>query len=76
MGKPVLVVTTRFVDEVEARIARDYEARRNTHEFPFTRDELLKVSEGADALLITPSEHLDSEFFKRAPASVKVIGRS
>ena len=73
MGKPVLVVTTRFVDEVEARIAREYEARRNIPEIPFTRDELLKASEGADALLITPLESLDSEFFKRAPASIRVI---
>jgi lactate dehydrogenase-like 2-hydroxyacid dehydrogenase len=73
MSKPVLVVTTRFVDEVEARIARDYEARRNIRENPFTRDELLEASEGADALLVTPFERLDSEFFKRAPASIKVI---
>jgi len=73
VSKPVLVITTRFVDEVEARIARDYEARRKTREIPFTRDELLEASEGADALLITPFERLDSEFFKRAPASVKVI---
>ena len=38
---------------------------------PFTRDELIEASEGADALLITPLERLDSEFFKRVPASVR-----
>jgi lactate dehydrogenase-like 2-hydroxyacid dehydrogenase len=73
VSKPVLVVTTRFVDNVEARIARDYEARRNTPDLPFSRDELLEASEGAVALLITPLERLDSEFFKRVSASVKVI---
>jgi lactate dehydrogenase-like 2-hydroxyacid dehydrogenase len=71
--KPVLVVTTHVMDEIEARIDRDYHARRNPHQRPFTRDELLEASSGADALFIMPFDRLDSEFFKRVPASVKVI---
>jgi lactate dehydrogenase-like 2-hydroxyacid dehydrogenase len=71
--KPVLVVTTQFLDEIGARIDRDYDARRNPHERPFTREELIEASSGADALFITPFDRLDSEFFKRVPASVKVI---
>jgi lactate dehydrogenase-like 2-hydroxyacid dehydrogenase len=71
--KPVLVVTARFTDDVEARIDRDYDARRNPPEIPFTRDQLVEASEGADALLITPVDRLDSEFFRRVPGSVKVI---
>jgi lactate dehydrogenase-like 2-hydroxyacid dehydrogenase len=73
MRKPVLVVTTLFMSEIEARIDRDYDARRNPHERPFTRDELIAASSGADALFITPLDRLDADFFKRAPASVKVI---
>jgi hypothetical protein len=71
--KPVLVVTTHFVDEIEARIDRDYDACRNSHERPFTHDELIEASSGADALFITPLDRLDSDFFKRAPASVNAI---
>src|SRR5580700_7036290 len=71
--KPVLVVTSHFMDEIEARIDRDYDARRNPHERPFTRDELIEASSGADALFITLVDRLDSDFFKRVPASVKVI---
>ncbi len=71
--KPVLVVTTPVMDEIEARIDRDYDARRNPHQRPFTRDELLEASSGADALFIMPFDRLDSEFFKRVPATVKVI---
>jgi lactate dehydrogenase-like 2-hydroxyacid dehydrogenase len=37
------------------------------------RDELIEASSGADALFITPFDRLDSELFKRVPASVKVI---
>jgi lactate dehydrogenase-like 2-hydroxyacid dehydrogenase len=58
---------------IEARIDRDYDARRNPHERPFTRDELIEASSGADALFITPLDRLDSEFFKRVASSVKVI---
>lgn len=73
MNRSVLVVTARFIDDVEARIDRDYDARRNPHETPFTLDELLAASDGADAMLITPADRLNAEFFKRASASVKVI---
>ena len=73
MHKPVLVVTTPVMDEIEARIDRDYDARRNPNQRPFTRDELLEASSGAAALFIMPFDRLDSEFFKRVDASVKVI---
>ena len=71
--KPTLVVTTHFMDEIEARIDRDYDVRRSPHQGPFTRDELLEALSGADALFITPFDHLDSDFFRWVPASVKVI---
>jgi lactate dehydrogenase-like 2-hydroxyacid dehydrogenase len=71
--KPILVVTAHVLDEIEARIDRDYDARRNPHQRPFTRDEMLDASSGADALFIMPFDRLDSEFFKRVPGSVKVI---
>src|SRR5580704_12025831 len=61
------------MDEIEARIDRDYDARRNPHQRPFTRDEMLEASAGADALFIMPFDRLDSEFFKRVDPSVKVI---
>src|SRR5580658_7497272 len=61
------------MDSIEARIDQDYEARRNPHDRPFTRYELLEASSGAEALFVTPVDQLDSEFFKRLPASVKVI---
>lgn len=73
MHKPVLVVTTHFLNEIETRIDRDYDARRSSNGRPFSRDELLEASLGADALFITPFDHLDADFFDRLPASVKVI---
>jgi lactate dehydrogenase-like 2-hydroxyacid dehydrogenase len=73
MGKPVLVVTTHHVKEVGERIDQNYDARRNPNEAPFSPQDLLTASDGADALFITPVDRLDSEFFKSVSPSVKVI---
>ena len=73
MAKPVLVVTTRYTREIEARIDRDYGARRNPNHSPFTRQELLSAAEGADALFISLGDRLDSGFFQQVSPSVKVI---
>jgi hypothetical protein len=52
MTKPILVVTSRYTRAVEDRIDRDYNARRNPNQFPFSCQSLLSAAEGADALFI------------------------
>src|SRR5271154_6941742 len=73
MTKPILVVTTRYPKEVEDRIDRDYNARRNPDQFPFSQEKLLFATDGADALFITPADRLDSEFFQRVSPTLKII---
>jgi lactate dehydrogenase-like 2-hydroxyacid dehydrogenase len=73
MTKPILVVTGRYTKEVEDRIDRDYNARRNPNQFPFSQQNLLSVAEGADALFITPADRLDSEFFRKVSPTIKII---
>jgi lactate dehydrogenase-like 2-hydroxyacid dehydrogenase len=73
MTKPILVVTSRYPKEVEDRIDRDYTARRNPHQFPFTKQQLLSAAEEADALLITPADRLDSGFFQQVSPTIKII---
>ena len=73
MNKPILVVTSHFIKPVETRIESEYEVRRKADGTLFTRDELLAAAEGADAVLITPFDRLDAEFFKRVSPTVKVI---
>jgi lactate dehydrogenase-like 2-hydroxyacid dehydrogenase len=73
MTKPVLVVTTRYPKEVENRIGRDYDARRNPNQFPFNQESLLSAADGADALFITPADRLDSGFFQKVSPTVKII---
>jgi len=73
MKKPILVVTSRFIKPVEARIENEYEVRRKTDGTPFTGDELLAASDGADAMLVTPFNRFDAEFFHRVAPTIKVI---
>src|SRR5580704_8543038 len=73
MTKPVLVVTSRYPKQVEDRIDRDYNARRNPNQFPFSQEQLLSAAEGADALFITPADRLDSGFFEKVSPTIKII---
>jgi lactate dehydrogenase-like 2-hydroxyacid dehydrogenase len=73
MTKPILVVTTRYTQEVEDRIDRDYNARRNTNRLPFSLEGLISAVDGADALFITPADRLDSEFFQKVSSTLKII---
>jgi lactate dehydrogenase-like 2-hydroxyacid dehydrogenase len=73
MTKPILVVTTRYTKGVEDRIDRDYKARRNPNQLPFNQQQLLSAADGADALLITPADRLDSEFFQKVSPALKIV---
>src|SRR5271167_1579751 len=73
MAKPILVVTSHYPKEVEDRIGRDYDARRNPNQSPFSQQGLLSAADGADAMFITPADRLDSEFFQKVSPSIKII---
>ncbi len=72
--KPVLYVTRRLPPAVEARAARDYDARLNPDDHPVSAAELLAAAAGADALLCCPAERLDAAVIAALPASIRVIG--
>jgi len=73
MTKPVLVVTSRYTKQIEDRIDRDFNARRNPNQFPCTQQQLLSAADGADALFITPADRLDSGFFQKISPTIKII---
>ena len=74
MTRPVLYVTRRLPPAVEARAARDYDARLNPDDHPVTPAELLAGAAGADALLCCPAERLDAPLIAALPPSIRVIG--
>lgn len=71
--KPTLLVTRRLPDAIESRIRRDYEARFNANDRLYSREELLSLSNGADALLITVQDQLDAGLISCLPTSVQII---
>src|SRR6185437_6306850 len=73
MLRKTLVVTRRLPEKVEARINRDYAPRFNTDDRLYSSDELIDISHGADALLITQEDLMDARVLSRLPSSVRVI---
>jgi lactate dehydrogenase-like 2-hydroxyacid dehydrogenase len=71
--KPVLVVTRKMPDAVEARIREHYTPRFNTADCLYTPDELIAAADGADAMFVTSRDRIDAAFVARVPASVKAI---
>ena len=74
MSKPVLAITRRLPRAVEARAAAEFEARLSEADAPVIRADILRISQGADALLCCPAEKLDAATIAALPASIKVIG--
>lgn len=74
MTKPILLVTRRLPAAIEARAARDYDARLSPDDAKVTGADIVARAEGASAILCCPAERLDAETIGRLPASVKVLG--
>ena len=73
MAKPVLLVTRRLPPAVEACAARDFDARLNADDTPRAPVEIVRLAEGADAVLCCPADRLDAAAIAALPPSVRVI---
>jgi glyoxylate reductase len=74
LTKPVLLITRRLPAAIEARAARDYEISLNTDDTPRTGADVLRLADGADAILCCPAEKLDAATIAALPKSLKVLG--
>jgi lactate dehydrogenase-like 2-hydroxyacid dehydrogenase len=74
MPKPVLFVTRRLPVAVEARAAREYDARLNAEDTPRSAADIIRLAEGADAIICSPAERLDGDTIRNLSDSVKAIG--
>lgn len=70
---PKLIVTRKLPDAVEARISATYDATLNPDDTLFNPRDLTSQSEGADAILLTPTEKCRAELFDALPSSVRII---
>jgi lactate dehydrogenase-like 2-hydroxyacid dehydrogenase len=77
MPKPVLLLTRKLPPEIEARAARDYDARLNSADDPWYRDgaEIARraTEAGASGVLCAAGDPMNAATIAALPASVKVI---
>jgi glyoxylate reductase len=73
MTKPVLLVTQRLTQAVEARAEREFDARLATGDAPVGGEALVRLAQGADAILCCSIDWLDGETIRALPDSVKAI---
>jgi lactate dehydrogenase-like 2-hydroxyacid dehydrogenase len=71
MPKPLLLVTRRLPAAIEARAARDYEARLTASDTPMK--DVAAQAAGAEAVICCPGDVFDATLIAALPASVKVI---
>jgi lactate dehydrogenase-like 2-hydroxyacid dehydrogenase len=77
MAKPILLVTRKLPERVEARAARDYDARLNPDDTRWATDAteiVRRVREvGATGILCAPGDRLDSACIDAVPPDVRII---
>jgi lactate dehydrogenase-like 2-hydroxyacid dehydrogenase len=71
--KPVVFVTRKLPEAVHDRLKRDYEPRLNLEDGLYSGEEVVRLSEGADALLPCPTDKLTAQVIERLAASIKII---
>ncbi|MCW9079501.1 MAG: D-glycerate dehydrogenase [Gammaproteobacteria bacterium] len=71
--KAVVLVTRKLPQAVEARLARDYDARFNTEDRVYSSDELVELAADAEAIIPCHTEKLSAELIARLPKSVRAI---
>ncbi|CAH2604817.1 Glycerate dehydrogenase [Rhodovastum atsumiense] len=72
--KKRLLITRLLPPAIEARAARDYDALLNPEDRPRSTAEILRLAEGCDAVLCSPTDSFDADAIDALPASVKVLG--
>lgn len=71
--KPVILVTRKMPDAVEARLKRDYSPILNPDDKLYSEEEIIKLAAKADAILPCHTERMTADLIRRLPHSVKAI---
>jgi lactate dehydrogenase-like 2-hydroxyacid dehydrogenase len=71
--KPVVVVTRKLPAAVEQRLQRDYAPRLNPEDRIYTADEIVALSQGAQAIIPCHTERLNAQVIARLPAGIRAI---
>jgi lactate dehydrogenase-like 2-hydroxyacid dehydrogenase len=72
MSRPIVLCTRKFPPAVEARLARDYEARLDADDRAIDGPELVALAAGCDALMIASSTKLTAQTIAALPKGVRI----
>jgi glyoxylate reductase len=71
--RPRVLVTRRLTADVEARLARDFDATLNAGDVPMTREEMLQQAQTNDALLVNSIDKFGRDFAVHLPPSIRIV---
>ena len=71
--KAVVLVTRKLPQAVEARLARDYDARLNKEDTVYNSKQIIDLAAGADAVIPCHTEKLTAEVIQQLPDSIRAI---
>jgi len=71
--KPIILVTRKLPDAVEARLQRDYLPILNPDDKLYSAEELIRLSAEADAILPCHTEKINADLIERLPKNIKAI---
>ena len=74
MSRPKIIVTRRWPEEVETRLAEVFEVQLNESDRPLSQDQLRAAFTQADAVFPTVSDRIDAEVLGAEPLSAKFCG--
>ena len=74
MTKPVVIVTRKWPEQVDARLQQDYEVKLNTDDHAMTITELQQAMREADAVLPTVTDVISAEVVNVEGRRAKILG--
>lgn len=72
-GRPVVLVTRKLPDAVEARLQRDYDARLNPDDRLYSGEDLVALAADADAVVPCHTERFNADVIARLPDRLRAI---
>ena len=71
--KPRLLVTRKMMPDVEARATQRFDARLNPGDTPLSRDDMLKLAPGFDAILTCSLDKWGRDYLAALPPSIRIV---
>ena len=72
-AKPLVIITRKLPDAVEARMRELFTCRTNATDKPFSKAELIAAVQEADVLVPTITDHIDKAVLEQAGPHLKLI---